>query len=141
MLRNLSLFSPLLSQAAGQRGPVPVPACDKDVTAPPLAIWGTACEWGCQQGLCLITGSVCSLGCSGGSTGLQGMFYRTQQSLWDFLNFTQTLFSLPPASLLLNKIASWSHQKQPVLLKPNFSAALKQTRGNCCSHESVSAAV
>lgn len=83
---------------------MPLRACagGEDATARALAIRRGACE----QGRCLIitgsvrscliiTGSVCSLGspgCSGGSTGLQGMFYRTQQSLWGFLNFTQTFF-------------------------------------------------
>lgn len=90
----------------------------------------------CRLRPCLIiTGSVRSLGspgCSGGSVGLQGMFYRTQQSLWDFLNFTQTfffpllvLFYFSPPSFLLNKISSRSHQKQSVLLKLNFATALK----------------
>lgn len=141
---ELISFIPLLSRAVGQRALVPVHAGtgSKDATALALAIWGgdLVSKGACRVWPCLIiTGPVCSLGSSGGSSGsvgLQGMFYRTRQSLWDFLNFTQTFFfpflphfffffSFSPPSLLLNQISTRSHQKQSCLLKLSLATALK----------------
>lgn len=128
MLKNPSPFSPLLSQARARAG-------GEDVTAPAHAVWRRTRDQRCLQGPAEPNNNgVCSLGspgCSHGSVGLQEMFYRTRQSLWDFLNFTQTFFFPflphfpPPISFLLNKISSRSRQKQAFLLKLNLATALK----------------